>query len=118
MSLPANMLDDRGQSLNGARHDPQAPHFKGDLVDLASEARLGADADAESDRRLIVDADVGRLVRREDIGLSLLDARLYHADGTSCGAIPPWAPATISPTLLVPGSPVGTYNWTATFVTA
>ena len=36
----------------------------------------GADADALGDRRLIVDADVGGLVRREDVGLRLLDAPL------------------------------------------
>ena len=56
-------------------------HFKSDLVDLAAKARLRADADALDNRCLIVDADVGGLVRREDIGLGFLDARL--GDGFS-----------------------------------
>ena len=58
-----------------------SPYFKGDLVDRAGEASVRADADALGDRCLIVDADVGRLVRREDIGLSLLDPPL--GDGLS-----------------------------------
>src|SRR5688500_13285563 len=61
-------------------------HFKGDLVDLAGKSRLRADADPLGDRRLIVDADVSRLVRREDIGLRLLHAPLrdgfsIHGEG-------------------------------------
>jgi hypothetical protein len=40
-----------------------SPHFKGDLVDLPAKASLRSDADTQSDRRLIVDADVSGLVR-------------------------------------------------------
>ena len=36
----------------------------------------GADADPLGNRRLVVDADVGRFVRREDVGLRLLDTSL------------------------------------------
>ncbi len=53
-------------------------------------------------------------------------------NGTSCGAIKPWTPsnwsgkftltsdnaATIKPMLLVPGDPVGTYQWAVTFANA
>ena len=53
-------------------------HFKGDLVDLAGKSSLRADADTLGDRCLIVDADVSSLVRREDIGLRLLNAPLSN----------------------------------------
>src|SRR5439155_19597986 len=56
-------------------------HLKSDLVDRAGESSLRADADTLGDRGLIVDADVGRLVRRKDIGLRLFDTPLR--DGVS-----------------------------------
>ena len=53
-------------------------HLERDRVDLAGEASLGTDADAERHWRLIVDTDIGRLVGGEDVGLSLLDACLRN----------------------------------------
>ena len=51
-------------------------YFKRDLVDLASELGVRPDANSFGNRCLIVDADVGSLIRREDIGLRLLDTAL------------------------------------------
>jgi hypothetical protein len=47
-------------------------------LDLAGESRLRADANPVGHGRLIVDSDVGRLVRGKDIGLSLLNASLRY----------------------------------------
>ena len=44
------------------------------LLILPVKRVSGADADALGNRRLVVDADVGSLVRREDVGLGPLDA--------------------------------------------
>jgi hypothetical protein len=46
------------------------------LIDLAGKSRLRADGNALGNRRLVVDADVGRLIRREDIRLSLINQSL------------------------------------------
>jgi hypothetical protein len=40
--------------------DAVSPHFEHDLVDLAGESCVRADADALGHRRLVVQADVGR----------------------------------------------------------
>src|SRR5512133_465862 len=53
-----------------------SPYFQSDLVDLAGKSSLRTDADSLSDRCLIVDADVSGLVRREDVGLRLLNPPL------------------------------------------
>src|SRR3954463_9461009 len=53
---------------------PTLSYFEGDLVDLAGKSSLRADADTLSDRCLIVDANVSSFVRREDVGLRLLNA--------------------------------------------
>lgn len=38
-------------------------HFESDLFDPSGETRLRADTDAFGDRSLVVDADIGRLIR-------------------------------------------------------
>ena len=49
-----------------------------DLFDRTGEAGLFPDADTFGDGGLVVEADIGGLIRREDIGLCLFDAAIRN----------------------------------------